>query len=73
MWAINFKEAKQTYTKEGCVDLPALCINGEIISLWTLTFKERLKVLFGKNIWLHIMGSKQPPVYLSVDNPFKDK
>ena len=52
--------------------LPALKLDtseGEVISCWKMSFKERLKVLFTGKIWLSLMGFNKPltPTYLSVN------
>ena len=37
-------------------------------SCWTLTWRQRLAVLFGAKIWLHVAsGETQPAVALNVD------
>jgi len=39
--------------------------NGTCISLWTVSFWERLKFLFHGHIWLGVLsGTTQPPVWL---------
>ena len=52
--------------------LPALRIDGtdgEIISCWKLSFKERVKVLFTGRIWLDLKTFNKPltPSYMSVN------
>ena len=39
---------------------------GSIKSRWSLSFKERVKVLFGAHISLGIITRQQPPVWLAV-------
>ena len=38
-----------------------------IISCWKPAIRERFQMLFGKPIYLVILGSQQPPVLLSLD------
>lgn len=52
--------------------LPALKLDtpeGEVITCWGLTFKERLKVLFTGKVWVSLMSFNQPltPSYLAVN------
>ena len=48
--------------------------NGECISCWTATLKERIKFLFTGRIWLWVVsGRAQPPVYVGIETPFKEK
>ncbi|MEN6566771.1 MAG: hypothetical protein ABFC57_10760 [Veillonellales bacterium] len=51
--------------------LPALKINseqGEVISCWGLSIKERLIILFTGRVWVSLMSFNKPltPSYLSV-------
>ena len=36
-------------------------------SCWTLTLRQRLALLFGRPLWLHLVGSAHPPVMLTVE------
>ena len=43
--------------------------NGECISLWSISFWERLKFLFHGKLWLGVLSGKtQPPVWLDMKN-----
>ena len=42
------------------------------ISCWTPTAWERVKMLVGCRVWLHIVGKGHPPVALEVVNPFEE-
>jgi hypothetical protein len=42
-----------------------------LISCWKVSWKERIKLLFGRPLWLTIIGGEQPPVSLNLDYPFK--
>jgi hypothetical protein len=52
--------------------LPALRIDsveGEVISCWKMSFKERIKVLFFGRVWMSLMSFNKPftPSYLAVN------
>jgi hypothetical protein len=52
--------------------LPALRIDspqGEVISCWKMSFKERIKVLFFGRVWISLMSFNKPltPSYMSVN------
>jgi len=74
MKPIDFPESNKRLTKpktmtdKQCGPLQVYCDGGRCISLWKLTFWERLKALRYGRIWLYVYGGKtQPPVNLSVD------
>ncbi len=59
-------------TNEQCSSLPILHLDGVCISCWTVKWSERLKVLITGKVWLGVRsGQTQPPVYLTVDQPFR--
>lgn len=74
---IDFKESNFTLTKpsnltdEQCKSL-RVCNTGEyIVSLWRLSFWERIKVLFVGRVWLLLWSTKTPPpVLLTINYPF---
>jgi hypothetical protein len=39
---------------------------GVFASCWTLTFRQRLAVLFGRPLWLFVVSRAHPPVMLTV-------
>lgn len=51
-----------------CATLPVHVANGIVTSCWKPTWQERLKVFFGKPVYLLVLsGSEtQPPVALTV-------
>lgn len=64
---IVFAENQPEYTP-----LPALKLNtenGEVISCWSMNFRERLKVLVTGRVWLSLMSFNKPltPSFMSVD------
>jgi hypothetical protein len=71
MKPIKFKEANHDLIKpegmtEDCGSLPVCFTGTEIVSLWRMTWKERISaLLFGKT-WLSVYSThSQPPVALS--------
>jgi hypothetical protein len=63
----------EAYGTDGPVlDLPVYIGGGEIISRWRLTWRERLAVLIGGDVWLRVLAARtQPPVCLQVENPWE--
>lgn len=59
-------------TKEECGSLPILVLNkNTVVSCWKMTWRERLKALITGKIWCGVRsGLTQPPVFLTVDQPF---
>lgn len=58
------------------LDLPARRYDdpkGHLICCWSLTIKERLKLLFTGKLWHTILTFNNPvqPIAMSVDRPFK--
>jgi hypothetical protein len=52
--------------------LPAIVdANGVVTSRWRLTWRERLRVLFGGSVYLqsHTFGRQLQPVALTLDEP----
>lgn len=79
MKPIKFKESNKTFTrpesmtKEECGPLPVYQDNHHIISCWKLTLKERVKILVKGKVWLWVWGTKQQPISLDCENPFKEE
>lgn len=69
------KPKKYDESKYGpCPDL--LIYNDGNISVtgWRLTWKERIKMIFGNPMWIILIsGNSQPPMQLQMDNPFVDE
>lgn len=60
-------------TDEECSSLPVWSDGERCISLWTATWRERLCFLLTGKVWLWVWGGPtQPPVAVSVDNPFEE-
>lgn len=78
----DFPEATRTYgkpvgwTDEQCSPLRVCEARDDDgfdlrISCWKPSWRDRLRVLFGRPVWLHIFGQAQPPVRLDTDVPFR--
>jgi len=50
-----------------CDPLPVFHMKETYISIWSLTFWERVQVLFGRQIVLNVMADSHPPVMLEVN------
>ncbi len=72
MKPIKFRQQNVIYVAEDCGNLPAYKGYGQIISCWKMTLVERIKALITGKVWLSVLGINQPPVYLCVNNPFKE-
>ena len=51
-------------------DLPAFMGEGQVISCWRLSLRERLRLLFTGRLWFSVIGNDQPPIWLGVYTPF---
>lgn len=59
-------------TDEECSPLAILQLDNTCISCWKMTWRERIKALFTGVVWLGVLsGRTQPPVYVTIDRPFK--
>lgn len=59
----------QGMTDEECGSLPVFSDGQQCISLWKMTWRERLSALFFGKIWLSVYsGQTQPPVWLMAAN-----
>lgn len=74
MKPVKFKHQNVEFAKDQDEynTLPALRIDspqGEVISCWKVSFKERIKVLFFGRVWLSLMSFNKPltPSYMSVN------
>jgi hypothetical protein len=55
-------------TQDECGDLPVFTDGTQCISLWKMTWRERVSALLFGKIWLSVYGGQtQPPVWLSAD------
>ena len=75
MRPLNFKEATIELKKPSSMsdeECGSLFIynteKGECISLWTVSFWNRLKFLFHGKLWIGILSGKtQPPIWLDMN------
>jgi len=74
MKPVEFKHQNIVFAKDQpeYQPLPALRIDspeGEVISCWRLSFKERIKVLVFGRVWMSLMSFNKPltPSYLAID------
>ena len=57
---------------EECSPLPIARLDDTCVSCWRMSWRERLKVLWTGRVWLGVLsGQTQPPVYVTVERPFK--
>lgn len=74
MKAVKFKHQNAVFAKDKSEyqPLPALKIDspeGEVISCWKLSLKERIKIVFTGRVWLSIMSFNEPlsPSFMAVN------
>ena len=72
MKPIKFKEQNCTYGENQPKYLPLPAFrdeNGIVVSCWQLSFKERIKALFGGKIWLSLWSFNKPltPSLITID------
>lgn len=74
MKAIDFEGSTHLYAanQPEYLGLPAHKKNGIVTSCYQPTFKERLRILFGANIWVSVMIFDKPlqPQRVALDKPF---
>lgn len=76
MKPVTFKQQNITFTRppsmtdEQCQPLPAFRGEGQLISCWQMSLKDRLRALLTGRVWLSIHGTAQPPVWVGVVSPF---
>jgi len=58
-------------TEDDVVDLPVHRGNGQIISCWRLSWRDRLRLLVGGRVWLHVLTERtHAPVLVAAESPF---
>lgn len=70
----NLKETVFAKHQPPYIPLPTICLpggQGMVISRWSLSWKERIQVLFGGSVWLQVLTFGRPlqPVKLSSECP----
>lgn len=78
MKPIDFEQSTKVLQKPGtlsdaqCGALPVWCDGKQCVSCWKPSFKERINILFGGNVWLGVMSGKtQPPVFVAGERVFE--
>jgi hypothetical protein len=72
---IEFPEQNCVYAKDQSEYLPLpvhKTPDGEVLSCWALTWRERIKILLTGRMWWSVLTFNRPlqPQLPSVDNPF---
>ena len=73
---VKFPECNVTYAENQPEyrPLPALKMeDGEIVTCWKPSIRERLKILFSGKIWLNVLTFNKPlqPLLISANKPFQ--
>ena len=73
---VKFAECNVTYAENQPEyrPLPALKMeDGEIVTCWKPSIRERLKILFSGKIWLNVLTFNKPlqPLLMSANKPFQ--
>ena len=76
MKIVKFDECNVTYAENQpeYLPLPALKMaDGEIVTCWGLSIRERLRILFSGRIWLSVLTFNKPlqPLLISANKPFQ--
>ena len=63
----------ETMTDAECTSLHVWNDGKQCISKWRPTMWERIKILFGQDIWLGVIAGKtQPPVFIAAERVFEE-
>jgi hypothetical protein len=61
-------------TEDDVSDLPVHRGAGQIISCWRPSWRDRLRVLVGGRVWLHVLAPRtHAPVLVATESPFADE
>ena len=59
-------------TEDDVQDLPVHRGEGMVISCWRPSLTDRLRLLFGGNLWLYVLTAKtRAPVTMTTETPFR--
>ena len=75
MEPINFEQANFTWKGDGkeVMDLPAYRDETQTISLWKLSWRERLKLLWTGKLWHWTFSGKVfVPTLITTETPFEE-
>jgi len=69
---VNFPQANKTLTAPGsmpeCGELPVFTDGKVCVSVWQLSFIERLRLIWYGRLWLFVWsGETQPPIGMIID------
>lgn len=78
MKPVTFKEQNCVFAEDQPEYLPLPChktVDGEVVSCWKLTFRERVKLMFTGRMWWSVLTFGHPlqPQCPHVDYPFVRK
>ncbi len=78
MEVVKFKECNVTYAQDQPEYLPLPAFRskeGEVVSCWSLSFFDRLKVLLTGKIWLSVLtfNRQLQPLLMGTTKPLKSK
>jgi len=74
----GFEDLERVYAKDQpeYIPLPCLPVNetdgtGTIIERWSFTWRERLAIFFGRDLFVQVMTFEKPlqPIHLSIEPP----
>lgn len=68
---VDFDEANKRMVADGCGDLPVFHEHDAFISCWEVTEEQLAVIAKTRRIWLGVLGKGQPPVWLTVELPFR--
>lgn len=76
MKPVQFKEANSVFAEnqDEYLDLPAYHDETEVISCWTFSFWERIKILLGYPLWVRVLNHGEPlqPILPGLERPFEN-
>lgn len=67
MKPVAFKEQNYTFKDTKHEDLPAFINGREVISMWKLTWRERLHCLFRGYLWVSVADIAPAPLYITAE------
>lgn len=62
-----FKEQNYTFKDSKYEDLPAFISDREVISMWRMTWRERLHCLFRGYLWVSVADIAPAPIYITAE------
>ncbi|MCE5277172.1 MAG: hypothetical protein LLG03_03985 [Planctomycetaceae bacterium] len=62
---IRYKHCNTTLVADGCNDLPVFNDGQQYLTCWKLSWRQLIDVIFRRRVWLCILGSYHPPVWVA--------